>query len=381
MSEPLRLFILAGEPSGDRIGATLVSALRREGPVELMGVGGPELIAEGLRSLYPMDDLAVMGFADVLKRLPLLLWRARQTIRAIERLRPDIVVLIDAQVFSETVAAGLHKRGSTIPSVLYVAPAVWAWAPERAANLKPLFDLVLAVLPFEPRVMAELGGPETHYVGHPALARQTFRATAPERGPLLLLPGSRKGELRRHLPLFAALAADLSRNPAVTELVIPTLPSLVPLLTRETADWPVPVRIVTGPERGRAWEKAVAALAVSGTVTLELALSGIPMVVTYLADRGQARRYRAAGRTQPIALPNILLGRELVPELRFLEVPDQSALRRAVTGLLGSAKARAAQVQGFAELRALMEKGAPEAPLEDAAKLVRQTAQRLLIGS
>ncbi|MBN9349027.1 MAG: lipid-A-disaccharide synthase, partial [Devosia sp.] len=150
MAEPIRLFILAGEPSGDRIGADLVKRLRVQHRVTLTGVGGAELEGEGLKSLYPMSDLSVMGLTDVIKRLPLLLWRARQTSQAILALSPDMVVLIDSQVFSQTVAGQLRKAGYAGKIVLYVAPSVWAWKPERAPALKPLYDEVLAVLPFEP---------------------------------------------------------------------------------------------------------------------------------------------------------------------------------------------------------------------------------------
>jgi lipid-A-disaccharide synthase len=381
MSEPLRLFILAGEASGDRLGASLVEALRRDGPVALMGVGGPDLQGQGLNSIFPMDDLAVMGWSDVLKSLPLLLWRAHQTRRAIERLKPDVAVFIDAQVFSKVVAGRLARRGSPVPRLLYVAPSVWAWGPERALALRPLFDAVLAVLPFEPPIMARLGGPPTHYVGHPALERMPFRAVSPPKGPLLLLPGSRKGELRRHLPLFRALAPSLARHPAVTELVLPTLPGLVGALEAEVAGWGVPVRIVTGRDRDAPMAEAIAALAVSGTVTLELALAGIPMVVTYAADPGQAKRYQSLGHDQPIALPNIISGATLVPEIRYLEPPDPARLSAAITALLDQPEARTAQIASFRALRGLMQKGAPEAPLMQAAPLVRAVAQRRLIGS
>src|SRR4051794_15875307 len=198
MVDPVRLFVVAGEPSGDRIGADLVKRLRVSRSVQLIGVGGVELEGEGLRSLYPMSNLSVMGLNDVLKRLPLLLWRLRQTVEAITKAAPDLVVLIDSQVFSETIAKRLRKAGYKGQILLYVAPAVWAWKPERAVDIEPLYDEVLAVLPFEPAVMKRLGGPITTYVGHPALEHTSLRKKQPERGPLLLLPGSRQGELKRH---------------------------------------------------------------------------------------------------------------------------------------------------------------------------------------
>ena len=140
MADPVRLFIVAGEPSGDRIGADLVRRLRTHRGVQLSGVGGDALQGEGLRSLYPMSDLSVMGVKDVLIRAPLLLWRIRQTANAILEARPDILVLIDSQVFCQMVAQRLRKAGYKGQIILYVAPAVWAWKPERAPTLKPLYD-------------------------------------------------------------------------------------------------------------------------------------------------------------------------------------------------------------------------------------------------
>ena len=159
MADPIRLFIVAGEPSGDRIGADLVRRLRTHRQVQLSGVGGDALQGEGLRSLYPMSDLSVMGVKDVLMRAPLLLWRIRQTANAILEARPDVLVLIDSQVFCQMVAQRLRQAGYAGQIILYVSPAVWAWKPERAPTLKPLFNEVLAVLPFEPAVMRKLDGP------------------------------------------------------------------------------------------------------------------------------------------------------------------------------------------------------------------------------
>lgn len=356
MNETLRLFILAGEPSGDRIASDLVARLRNDVSVELSGVGGDELIAQGLASLYPMSDLAVMGVTDVILNLPKILWRLEQTARAIMRTRPDVVVLVDAQDFSRLLAQRLRKRGYDRPIILYVAPSVWARHPERAAKIKPLFDAVLAVLPFEPRVMAELGGPQTTYVGHPALGEALDTAEAREKGPLVLLPGSRRGELKRHLPILKAMAQRLLDEEAVTELVIPTLPSLRQRLAAETANWPVPVRIVDRrADRKALYGQAVAAICVSGTVTLELALARVPMLVVYALDRPQARVFEAIGKPQ-VSLPNIILARKAVPELVSQQL-DVEAVASAALDLVRNVAQRQAQVEAFAELFALMRDG------------------------
>ncbi len=365
----LKLFILAGEPSGDRLAADLLARLRARAPdLSVTGVGGTELEGQGLRSMFPMRELSVMGWADILPRLPWLHFRAWQAARAIVTGKPDVAVLVDAQLFSAQVARHVRRAGSKLPLLLYVAPAVWAWEPERAARLKPLFDEVLAVLPFEPQFMAAHNGPPTTYVGHSALSRLQFRAALPDRGPLLLLPGSRDGELRRNLPQLRAVAEAIASHPRVSGLVMPTLPGLESRLREEVAGWGVPVSVVTqaGPRRA-AFAAAVGACAVTGTITLELALMGIPMVGTYVGDKGQWERWRKYG-VKFAALPNILAGREIVREVLFIE-PDLPRLIAAVQQML-EPETGAAQVQAFAELRSLMEKGAPEAPLVDAVERV-----------
>jgi lipid-A-disaccharide synthase len=382
MSDTLRLFILAGEPSGDRIAADLVVRLRQKVALDLTGVGGDELAGQGLASLFPMSDLAVMGVTDVLINLPRLLWRLEQTARAVLAANPDVVVLVDAQDFSRLLAARLRKRGFAGRLILYVAPSVWARNPERAARLKPLFDAVLAVLPFEPAVMERLGGPPTAYVGHPALNEALPARDVPERGPMLLLPGSRTGELRRHLPVFAALSGGLARNAAVSELVIPTLPRLRERLEAETRSWQVPVRVVDDRQARRdLYASAVAALCVSGTVTLELAMARVPMAVVYALDGHQAHIYDRLGRPQ-VSLPNIILGRTVVPEV--IRAPlSAEHVAPVVAELIGNKKARQDQAAAFDELLGLMQTGqAPhlrQDPAEQVLSILR--SQRLLTGS
>jgi lipid-A-disaccharide synthase len=366
MAEPLNLFILAGEPSGDRIGADLVRRLRQRRELKLAGVGGSQLIAQGLQSLFPMAELSVMGWSDVLPRLPKLLWRVRQVAKAIMAGRPDIVVLIDSQVFCQLVARRVRRAGGSMPMVLYVAPSVWAWKPERAAALTPVFDAVLAVLPFEPAVMRRLGGPPTSYVGHPALDAIPMRQRQPDTGPVLLLPGSRGGQLKRHLPLMRHVAETVGRGGAVTGYAILTPEHLRDEIIRETDGWAVPVAIESGePGRQRMFSTALAAVAITGTVTLELALAGVPMVSTYLGDKGQARRFRQYG-VRFAALPNIVLETAVVPEI-LMEMPEPSRLADALAGLLGDEAELAAQNQGFERLRRLMEAGTAQDGREDPA--------------
>jgi lipid-A-disaccharide synthase len=382
MNDTLRLFILAGEPSGDRIAADLVARLRERVSLTLTGVGGDELAGQGLTSLFPMADLAVMGITDVLLNLPRLLWRLEQAARAILSANPDVVVLVDAQDFSRILAARLRKRGYAGRLILYVAPSVWARNPERAARLKPLFDAVLAVLPFEPAAMEQLDGPPICYVGHPALAEALPAREPADRGPLVLLPGSRAGELRRHMPVLAAMAVELAGHDGVTELVIPTLPRLRARLEAETANWPVAVRIAdTRADRRALYASAIAALCVSGTVTLELALARLPMAVIYALDGHQARVFDRLGRPA-VSLPNIILGRAVVPEVVATPLLAKD-VAPVIAELIGNKKARQDQMAAFDELIAMMQSGLPPHLRQDPAEQVLSLwkHQRLLIGS
>lgn len=369
MNETLRLFILAGEPSGDRIAADLVRRLRKRVDVALSGVGGDELVGQGLQPIYPMADLSVMGVTDVILNLPRLLWRLEQTARAIIRDRPDMVVLVDAQDFSKLLAKRLRKRGYVGKIILYVAPSVWARNPERAAKLKPLFDAVLAVLPFEPAVMDKLGGPPTWYVGHPAIAEGLATVEAAEVGPIILLPGSREGELRRHLPILKQMAPRLLASREVTELSMPTLPRLRARLEAELATWAVPVRVLDRrDDRHALYSNALAAICVSGTVTLELALARVPMIVLYALDSHQARIFDRLGRPA-VSLPNIILKRDAVPELVATPLPVHEAFQLA-HDLIGNKKARQKQIDAFGELYQSMVAGEPPFGKQDPAERV-----------
>jgi len=376
MAEPLRLFILAGEPSGDELGADLVRRLRRKTSVQLSGVGGPALIGEGLNSLFSMNDLAVMGWVDVLPRLPLLLWRARQVAQAIIKAEPDVIVFVDAQVFSKTVAAHVRRRGGKMPILLYVAPAVWAYGPERAKILTGCFDEVLGILPFEPKVMKALGGPPTSFVGHMAVRRYAGRDSVPEKGPLLLLPGSRRGELRRHLPLLRDVGAALAGHPRVTGLVIPTIPAVEQMVRDAVAQWPVVPKVIAGGDARRAtFSEAVAACAVMGTITLELAVAGVPTVGTYIGDRGQVKRVLDY-KIRHVSLPNLILDRALIPEELYAAPPMPDALTAEVRALLDDPAKTAAQLAGFQEIRVKMESGLPGAPRVDPAERVLAHVRR-----
>lgn len=363
------IFILAGESSGDQIGADLMERLAATNDVRFSGVGGLMMQEQGLKSLFEMDDLAVMGVVDVLAHLPRLLYRLRQTGNQILRQRPDAVVLIDSQVFSRMLAQRLRRAGYRGPILLYVAPTVWAYAPERAKKLVSLFDEVLAILPFEPEIMLSLEGPSTKFVGHPAISRVRRNTQSVEKRWIGLLPGSRRGELRRHIPMFADVVAQLADARPDLKFYLPTLPHIEADVVRMVRDWKVPVEIVT--DRSRRVELASEselALVSSGTATLEIALAGVPMVVTYVMDAAQRRAYRRL-TIEHISLPNIILNRPLVPELLF-DRPDPARLAASLRDLLEDAPSREAQMRGFEEMAAFMQTGTPEHPRFDPAERV-----------
>ncbi|MGA7310798.1 MAG: lipid-A-disaccharide synthase, partial [Pseudolabrys sp.] len=286
------IFLVAGEESGDRLGAALIAALRQrtQGQVRVSGVGGAHMIAEGVPSLFPLGDLAIMGFTEIPARLPKIFRRIRETADAIVSAKPDMLVIVDSPEFTHRVARRVRARAPEIPIVDYVCPSVWAWRSSRARAMRAYVDHVLALLPFEPKVMADLGGPPCSYVGHPLAERidelrpkdldKRLRLTDP---PLLLvLPGSRTGEVRRMAPVFGAALARVAEQFGAIEAVVPAVPRLADTVRAEIASWAVPARVITdADEKIEAFRTARAALTKSGTSTLELAISGVPMVAAY----------------------------------------------------------------------------------------------------
>jgi len=343
------IFLVAGEPSGDQLGARLMAALREEtgGRVRFAGVGGEQMTAAGLASRFPIHELAVMGLIEVLPHLFVILRRMRETVAAIRALRPDAVVTIDSPSFTLEIAQRL--KGEGIPLIHYVAPQVWAWKPWRAKQIAGYLDHLLVLLPFEPPYF-ERHGLATHFVGHPAVEAAGEAGDAGgEVGPptLLVLPGSRKGEVKKLLPVFAAVVRDLAARHPDLKVVIPTVETVEEMVRAHTADWPVPVEVVRGAEaKTKAFRAATAALAASGTVALELAVAKVPTVVAY-------RFAGIVGLLPPsllgvpfVSLANLIAGREVQPE--FLQRRCRARyLLPAVERLLSDPAARADQRQGY----------------------------------
>jgi lipid-A-disaccharide synthase len=386
-----RIFLVAGEPSGDALAAPLIAALRSElGPdLEIAGIGGARMQAEGLVSLFPMQELSLMGLVEVLPHLPRLWRRLRQTEAAIRASRPDAVVTVDAPGFNFRLAARL--RGSGIPIVHYVAPTVWAWRPARARRIAPLFRHLLALLPFEPPYFIRWGLATT-YVGHPVLDTvAAFRAKAGAQAAppvsaaatgaprICLLPGSRRGELRRLLPVYEEALRILRRRFAGLTVTLPTVPHLAQLARNETQAWETPPEIIVDRQAGlAAMASADMALAASGTVTLELALLGTPMVAAYRANPLTVAIVRRLLLVSHVTLVNIILGRAAIPEL-LQERCTPDALAAELERLLTSADAVTAQRAAYAELAQRLAVDQP--PSERAAAIVADIVRERMAGS
>ncbi|MBK1697821.1 lipid-A-disaccharide synthase [Rhodovibrio salinarum] len=376
------IFLVAGEPSGDQLGARLMAELKAEtgGRVRFAGVGGDRMEGEGLQSLFPMSDLSVMGLAEVLPHLPRILTRMRQTVAAARALRPDAVVTIDSPSFTLRV---MHKlTGIGCPRIHYVAPQVWAWKPWRAKAMAGYLDRLLTLLPFEPPIF-EQHGLATDFVGHPVVetAGRTFdtlqfraQHTIPTQAPLIcLLPGSRKSEVKRLLPVFEETVALLAQQLPDLHVVLPTVAGVERRVRRVTRAWPVPVTVVTGTEeRYTAFAASHAAIAASGTVAVELAVAQLPTVVAYRVNRLTAFLARRLIHVRYVSLPNLVMDRPIQPEM-LQEDCTPTKLADALQPLLDDTERRAAYVSACQEAaKALGAFGEP--PSRKAARIVLEAA-------
>jgi lipid-A-disaccharide synthase len=385
---PLSIAIVAAEESGDALGAALANALteRTGGALKLSGVGGRAMAAAGIVSPFPIDELSIVGLAGIVQKLPVILRRIRQTADAVIAARPDALVIVDSPDFTHRVARRVRRLAPSIPILDYVSPSVWAWRSGRARAMRAYVDHVLAILPFEPAAHLRLGGPPCTYVGHPLTERiaalrpnadeaQRRRADPPV---VLALPGSRSSEVGRLTAIFGAAIARVAAQAGPLEVVMPTVPHLASRLRESIADWAVKPRIVVEPvEKWAAFRNARAALAASGTVTLELALSGVPTVAAYRLSRIEAiiaRLIRLQAGLQSVILANLVVGENVVPELLQEEcTPDR--LADALVPLLPDTPERRRQIEAFARLDDIMAIGAMT-PSAKAATIVLDVARR-----
>ena len=316
----LRLYLIAGEPSGDRLGAALMAGLKALSPgVEFHGIGGPLMQAEGIVSLFPMEELSIMGLVEVLPKYRALKRRIAEAAADVLAAQPAALITIDSPDFCLRVAALVKQSRPDLRTIHYVAPSVWAWRPGRAAKMARHIDHVLALLPFEPPYM-QAAGMTCDFVGHPVvsepLASPEERAVMAGEGPLLLaLPGSRKGEVSRLCPVFGATIARLKEHHPALRVALPTVRGVERLVRDLTRDWAVAPQIITDTAQKRAaFAMADVALAASGTVSLELAANACPMVIAYDMNRLTLWLMRRAAQVDTVTLVNLVSETRVVPE-------------------------------------------------------------------
>ncbi|HZR77134.1 lipid-A-disaccharide synthase [Bradyrhizobium sp.] len=362
-----KIFLIATEESGDRLGAHLMKVLRQRlgDAVTFEGVGGLAMAREGLKSLFPIEELSIIGFSAVIKQLPKVLRLIGQTVAAVVRARPDMLVIIDSPDFTHRVARRVRSRDPSIPIVDYVSPSVWAWRPGRARAMRAYIDHVLALLPFEPKEYQRLRGPPCSYVGHPlteqlALLRPNAEEQQRRNGTppvLLVLPGSRRGEIRYHMAVFGEALDHLHAQGKEFELILPTMPHLLEGVREGVQSWKVAPRIVVGEQEKRAaFRIAAAALAKSGTVTLELALAQVPMVTAYRTGGLEAFIVRRALTVTSVILANLVIGENVVPEF-LQENCTAEKLADALGEVLSDSPMRRRQVEAFARIDGIMSTG------------------------
>jgi lipid-A-disaccharide synthase len=373
------IFLIATEASGDRLGANLMKVLRQRlgDAVRFEGVGGQSMAREGLVSLFPIEELSIIGVTAVVKQLPKILRLIRATANAVTEASPDILVIVDSPDFTHRVARRVRARDPSIPIIDYVAPSVWAWRPGRAPTMRSYVDHVLALLPFEPEEYRRLGGPPCSYVGHPlteqigvlrpSVEEQKRRRQAPP--VVLVLPGSRRSEIRHHMAVFGEALGRLKAEGVAFEPILPTMPHLQEAVGAALTNWPVQPRVVIGEQEKRAaFRIARAALAKSGTVTLELAIAGVPMVAGYRTGGLEAWMIRRLINVKSVILANLVIGENVVPEYLQQDcTPDK--LSQALHDVLGDNPSRRRQVEAFAKIDTIMSTGS-QSPSLRAAEIV-----------
>jgi lipid-A-disaccharide synthase len=340
----------------------------------------------GIKSPFSIEELSIIGVTAIPRRLPTILRRIRETAQLVVKARPDALVIVDSPDFTHRVARRVRRLAPEIPILDYVSPSVWAWRPGRARAMRSYIDHVLAILPFEPAAHRRLGGPPCTYVGHPLVERiAELRPGAEEAKrrlvdpPIILaLPGSRSGEVGRHAGVFGAALERLQARLGPIEVVVPTVPHTAPQLRSALAGWAVQPRIVVdAAEKWAAFRRARAALAASGTVTLELALSGVPMVAAYrlaFIEAVVARAIRLQERLPSVILANLVLGENVVPEL-LQEDCTTDKLADALVPIVGDTAQRRRQTEAFGRLDEIMMIGGPP-PSAKAATIVLEAARR-----
>jgi lipid-A-disaccharide synthase len=382
---PRKICLIATEASGDRLGASLMKVLRQRlgDAVTFEGVGGQSMARQGLNSLFPIEELSIIGVAAVLKQLPKISRLIRSTSKAVTDASPDVLVIIDSPDFTHRVARRVRASNPLIPIVDYVSPSIWAWRSGRARAMRAYVDHVLALLPFEPNEYSKLHGPPCSYVGHPlteqisvlrpGLEEQKRRDQAPP--VILVLPGSRRSEIRHHMKVFGETLGRLQKEGVSFEAILPTMPDLQEAVVEGLMNWPVrPQVLVEEQEKRAAFRIARAALAKSGTVTLELAISGVPMVAAYRTGAAEAWIMMRLIDVNSVILANLVLGQNVVPEFLQRDCTPEN-LSKALGEVLVDSPLRRRQLEAFAKIDGVMSTGA-QSPSVRAAEIVLATMRK-----
>ncbi|OPB31515.1 lipid-A-disaccharide synthase [Bartonella sp. AR 15-3] len=355
----LKIAVIAGEESGDLLGADLISSLSKQTrcDIHLIGVGGRHLEALGLKSFFNFNDIALIGLGAVLKKLPLLLMHIRNLSKFIAQEQPDCLIIIDSPDFTHRVAKRVRILTPSIPIIQYVAPTVWAWRPERAKIMHKFIDHVLAIFPFEEKIIKDLNGPATTYVGHRLLTYSPLLAVQAKKKRLrneqilqptvVVLPGSRNSEIRNLMPIFGQVIEIAKQRIPHLRIILPTLPELINEIRILAQDWKNEVEIVVGEDaKWSAFAEADVALAALGTVSLELALARIPMVLCYKLDCFSKLFFFSKVLLWSSALPNIIADKPVVSEY-FNEFLRPGMLARQIEQLLNNHLLRRVQFDSF----------------------------------
>ena len=384
--QPLKVYLIAGEPSGDLLGSRLMRALRRKtaGNVAFFGLGGDTMEAEGLKPLFDISDLAIMGLIEVIPSIPKVLRHIKETVADILRVQPDIVITIDSWSFSARVHQKLRQLKTGIPQLHYVAPQVWAWKKKRAKTMYKYIDALMTLLPQEPKYFTPYHL-ETVFVGHPVIESEVLQADGNEfrrqyqipdnKKIITILPGSRHNEVGRLLPVFAEAARRLLAQNPDFYFVIPTVRTVASHVKAEAAKLNLPLLVVESQQdRYNAFRASSAAIAASGTVALELAICHIPHIIGYKVSPLTAFIADKFLKIQFVNLSNIMLGREVVPEL-LQEQCIAGNIVRYINELLSHGELYQRQMDGFDKVKALLSNG-EQTPSDNAADFILDLISR-----
>ena len=377
----LKIYLIAGEPSGDLLGSRLMRALKQktENKINFYGVGGDTMEAEGLKSLFDISDLAVMGLVEVLPSIPKILGLIKRTVTDIERVKPDVVITVDSWSFSSRIHKALRKKNLNIPQVHYVAPQVWAWKKKRAKTMYKYIDLLLTLFPYEPKYFTPYHL-QAEFVGHPVIESEVVHADASQfrkkykisddKKIITVLPGSRKNEVSKLLPVFLQAVAKLQEENKNYFFVIPTVKTVSENVKKMVKASGQKILIVENQnDRYGAFRSSSAAIAASGTVALELAICDVPHIIAYKVSPLTALLVKRFLKIEFVNLSNILIGREIVPEL---------LQERCVSGNIAAYIQHfinqdddwyEKQKEGFAKVREILGQG-EQKPSENAADII-----------